>query len=140
MNGNYNNTTATAVSQFKQAAGLKPDGIVDAITWQRLFPSQPIAASTLTAPANSTKPVVVPAQANNTNLKQTTLTGLFPNLSQDLHSQGRLHLQSHKKLPFVLPHLVLHQPVLNQLLRHKYLVLNVPLVFNTPHKDCQFCV
>jgi peptidoglycan hydrolase-like protein with peptidoglycan-binding domain len=70
VDGNYNNTTASAVSQFKQAAGLKPDGIVDAITWQRLFPSQPIAASTLAAPkptANSTKPVVVPAQANNIN-------------------------------------------------------------------------
>lgn len=70
VDGNYNNITASAVSQFKQAAGLKPDGIVDAITWQRLFPSQAITASTLAAPKptpNSTKPVVVPAQANNTN-------------------------------------------------------------------------
>lgn len=71
VDGNYNNATASAVSQFKQAAGLKPDGIVDAITWQRLFPSQPItAASTSTAPKptpNSTKPVIIPSQATNIN-------------------------------------------------------------------------
>ncbi|MDZ8056253.1 MAG: peptidoglycan-binding protein [Aulosira sp. ZfuVER01] len=69
VDGNYNNTTASAVSQFKQAAGLKPDGIVDAATWQRLFPSQPIATSTVPAPkpTPTSKPtVIVPAQANNT--------------------------------------------------------------------------
>ncbi|MBW4669452.1 MAG: peptidoglycan-binding protein [Cyanomargarita calcarea GSE-NOS-MK-12-04C] len=45
VDGNYNENTASAVSQFKQAAGLKPDGIVDASTWQRLFPSDSLVAS-----------------------------------------------------------------------------------------------
>jgi peptidoglycan hydrolase-like protein with peptidoglycan-binding domain len=76
VDGNYNSSTASAVSQFKQAAGLNPDGIVDAITWQRLFPSQPIAASTSTSPPaaavarptlNLNNPVIVPAQSSNIN-------------------------------------------------------------------------
>jgi peptidoglycan hydrolase-like protein with peptidoglycan-binding domain len=45
VDGNYNENTASAVSQFKQAAGLKPDGIVDASTWQRLFPSDSAVVS-----------------------------------------------------------------------------------------------
>lgn len=46
VNGIYNETTASAVSQFKQAAGLSPDGVVDGITWQRLFPSELMVTST----------------------------------------------------------------------------------------------
>ncbi|BAY09818.1 peptidoglycan-binding domain-containing protein [Calothrix sp. NIES-2098] len=69
VDGNYNSTTASAVSQFKQAAGLKPDGIVDAATWQRLFPNQAIATSTVPQPkptsTNSKQTVIVPAQAGN---------------------------------------------------------------------------
>lgn len=53
VNGIYNETTASAVSQFKQAAGLIPDGVVDGITWQRLFPSEPIVTST-TKPNSAT--------------------------------------------------------------------------------------
>ena len=45
VDGNYNENTASAVSQFKQAAGLKADGIVDASTWQRLFPSDSAVTS-----------------------------------------------------------------------------------------------
>ncbi|MBC1237395.1 peptidoglycan-binding protein [Nostoc sp. 2RC] len=47
IDGVYSENTASAVSRFKQAAGLNPDGIVDATTWQRLFPREPIAASTV---------------------------------------------------------------------------------------------
>lgn len=47
VDGTYGQTTATAVSQFKQSAGLAPDGVVDAATWQQLFPGgQTVAADT----------------------------------------------------------------------------------------------
>ncbi|OUL21929.1 peptidoglycan-binding domain-containing protein [Nostoc sp. 106C] len=75
VDGIYNTTTASAVSRFKQAAGLNPDGIVDPITWQRLFPSQPIAVSTVPSPkpTSSSKPtVIVPSQSNN--IRRTTTT------------------------------------------------------------------
>uniref|UniRef100_UPI0030D8843D peptidoglycan-binding protein n=1 Tax=Calothrix sp. NIES-2100 TaxID=1954172 RepID=UPI0030D8843D len=68
VDGNYNNITASAVSRFKQAAGLNSDGVVDAATWQKLFPSQTTASSTVPAPKptpKSTQPVIVPAQAGN---------------------------------------------------------------------------
>ncbi|WP_448265242.1 peptidoglycan-binding domain-containing protein [Nostoc sp. DSM 114159] len=68
VDGIYSENTATAVSRFKQAAGLNPDGVVDASTWQRLFPNQPVAAST--APSsqprfNSATNFPVPTQASN---------------------------------------------------------------------------
>ncbi|MBW4560813.1 MAG: peptidoglycan-binding protein [Mojavia pulchra JT2-VF2] len=67
VDGIYNDTTASAVFRFKQAAGLNPDGIVDNLTWQRLFPSQPIVASTVPAPNPAPNPaaVIVPSQATN---------------------------------------------------------------------------
>ncbi|MDJ0677068.1 MAG: peptidoglycan-binding domain-containing protein [Calothrix sp. MO_167.B42] len=46
VDGKYGNSTASAVSKFKQAAGLKPDGIVDTNTWQKLFPGQQVQVST----------------------------------------------------------------------------------------------
>ncbi|MGV0104246.1 peptidoglycan-binding domain-containing protein [Nostoc sp. DSM 114167] len=73
VDGIYSENTATAVSRFKQAAGLNPDGVVDASTWQRLFPNQPVAAST--APSsqpifNSATNFPVPTQASNlTNVR-----------------------------------------------------------------------
>nr|WP_322733111.1 peptidoglycan-binding protein [Nostoc sp. ChiQUE01b] len=68
VDGIYSENTANAVSRFKQAAGLNPDGVVDASTWQRLFPNQPVAAST--APSsqprfNSATNFPVPTQASN---------------------------------------------------------------------------
>ena len=50
VDGNFNQMTANAVSQFKQAAGLPPDGIVDANTWQRLFPGERTVASSPASP------------------------------------------------------------------------------------------
>ncbi len=46
VDGKYGNSTASAVSKFKQAAGLKADGIVDNNTWQKLFPGQQVQVST----------------------------------------------------------------------------------------------
>lgn len=50
VDGIYTEETAAAVSQFKLAVELIPDGIVDAITWQRLFPLEQVIIPTI--PAN----------------------------------------------------------------------------------------
>ncbi|MEH1840368.1 MAG: peptidoglycan-binding protein [Nostoc sp.] len=68
VDGTYSQNTANAVTRFKQAAGLNPDGIVDASTWQRLFPNQPVAASTVPSSQprfNSATNFPVPTQASN---------------------------------------------------------------------------
>ncbi len=66
VDGVYNQTTANAVSQFKQAAGLKPDGIVDANTWQRLFPNEEATVASNVSSPNSAKNFPVPTQTANT--------------------------------------------------------------------------
>ncbi|MBD2728512.1 peptidoglycan-binding protein [Nostoc sp. FACHB-892] len=68
VDGTYTENTASAVSRFKQAAGLNPDGVVDASTWQRLFPNQPEVASTVPSSQsrfNSATNFPVPTQASN---------------------------------------------------------------------------
>ncbi|MBF1989211.1 peptidoglycan-binding domain-containing protein [Fischerella thermalis] len=76
VDGNYNQATATAVSRFQQAAGLNPNGIVDAITWQRLFPGEAIASSTAstTSIANSASNFPVPTHILNNSTTTTTQT------------------------------------------------------------------
>ncbi|XQQ05772.1 MAG: peptidoglycan-binding domain-containing protein [Leptolyngbya sp. IPPAS B-1204] len=52
LDGRYQESTATAVSAFQQAAGLQPDGIVGTETWSRLLPAAPaITPTTAAAPA-----------------------------------------------------------------------------------------
>jgi peptidoglycan hydrolase-like protein with peptidoglycan-binding domain len=68
VDGTYTENTASAVSRFKQAAGLNPDGVVDASTWQRLFPNQPEVTSTVPSSQprfNSATNFPVPTQASN---------------------------------------------------------------------------
>ena len=43
VDGIFSQSTATAVSQFQEAAGLAADGIVGQDTWNRLFPQTPSA-------------------------------------------------------------------------------------------------
>lgn len=58
VDGTYQESTATAVSAFQQAAGLQPDGIAGAETWNRLLPAAPtITPSTATAPTTPTAPI-----------------------------------------------------------------------------------
>ncbi|MBE9005808.1 peptidoglycan-binding protein [Fortiea sp. LEGE XX443] len=63
VDGVYNENTANAVSRFKQAVGLNPDGVVDAATWQKLFPkesaSTPNTAASLAPTALNTASTVV---------------------------------------------------------------------------------
>jgi len=76
VDGTYSENTASAVSRFKQAAGLNPDGVVDASTWQRLFPKEAIVASTVPSSQprfNSATNFPVPTQASNlTNVVNPT--------------------------------------------------------------------
>jgi peptidoglycan hydrolase-like protein with peptidoglycan-binding domain len=84
VDGNYNEATANAVSQFKQTVGLTPDGIVDAPTWQRLFPNQPFVSST----PNSTNAFPVPTQAaNTTTTPQPRPTPPRPTTSQVVNTK-----------------------------------------------------
>jgi len=84
VDGVYNENTANAVSRFKQAVGLKPDGVVDAATWQRLFPKEPATTSNTTAALQAptqqntstavvTKPEPRPAQPRTTATQVPTL-------------------------------------------------------------------
>ena len=95
VNGNYNQPTASAVSNFQRAAGLNPDGIVGNTTWQKLFPNQPVRVSTTPStsrnirvntikpeprPANppvntaSTPKKLVQKQTSSTQIQQTSVT------------------------------------------------------------------
>jgi peptidoglycan hydrolase-like protein with peptidoglycan-binding domain len=67
VNGIYNENTASAVSVFKRAVNLTPDGVVDAETWQRLFPQEPIVTpnvSSTNPPASNLANFPVPTQVN----------------------------------------------------------------------------
>jgi len=83
VDGVYSESTVIAVSQFQQAAGLKPDGIVNSATWERLFPLVPTTASSAAAfpvPAvTKTTPAVpnssVPNNTRVTNPKPTPASG-----------------------------------------------------------------
>lgn len=71
VTGIYSQSTSIAVTNFQKAAGLTQNGIVDAQTWEHLFPQTPPTAtaqtttptttttkppSTTTPPATTTKP------------------------------------------------------------------------------------
>lgn len=82
VDGNFNQTTANAVSQFKQAAGLAPDGIVDGNTWQRLFPGEGTVASSPASPnpaSNFPTPEPKPSSPRaTTSTSQTTVRQSSP--------------------------------------------------------------
>ncbi|WP_016950420.1 peptidoglycan-binding protein [Anabaena sp. PCC 7108] len=82
VDGIYQEGTARAVSQFKQAAGLNADGITDAMTWQKLFPNvSPVAATISSSPPQPTavNSLTVPTQTtgspriNNTSPPRPTV-------------------------------------------------------------------
>jgi peptidoglycan hydrolase-like protein with peptidoglycan-binding domain len=54
VDGFYQQSTAIAVSQFQQAAGLNPDGIAGPATWAYLFPTPPSARTS--SPTSSDSP------------------------------------------------------------------------------------
>ncbi|MDJ0736204.1 MAG: peptidoglycan-binding domain-containing protein [Nostocaceae cyanobacterium] len=84
INGIYNDTTARAVSEFKKAAGLIPDGVADRVTWQKLFPNTPQVASGGSSSGNI-RPFPVPSQTlkpvtvGNFRTVEPTLKPVIPN-------------------------------------------------------------
>nr|WP_063842332.1 peptidoglycan-binding protein [Hassalia byssoidea] len=81
VDGNFNQTTANAVSQFKSAAGLAPDGIVDGNTWARLFPGEGTVASSPASPNPAAKfptPEPKPSSPTTTSTSQTTVRQSSP--------------------------------------------------------------
>jgi peptidoglycan hydrolase-like protein with peptidoglycan-binding domain len=73
VDGNYNEQTIAAVSQFQKSAGLPADGIVAASTWQKLFPGGTTASASLENTSNSaitrneTEAFPVPTERANSN-------------------------------------------------------------------------
>lgn len=68
VDGIYQENTVSAVSRFKQAAGLTADGVVDNITWQRLFPNTPIVSLETSTPKSTpatAASLTVPSQSRN---------------------------------------------------------------------------
>jgi N-acetylmuramoyl-L-alanine amidase len=53
VDGEYQDSTATAVSAFQRAAGLTADGVMGTATWNRLLPA---GSTTPTTPTTSTPP------------------------------------------------------------------------------------
>ncbi|MFM7408794.1 MAG: peptidoglycan-binding domain-containing protein [Cuspidothrix sp.] len=90
VDGKYQENTAVAVSQFQQAAGLNPNGTVDNITWQKLFPTPLTINSSNSSPSNTVSnfntvptPVKKNPKVNNSAPKPTSPkpqpnTGLQP--------------------------------------------------------------
>jgi peptidoglycan hydrolase-like protein with peptidoglycan-binding domain len=77
VDGVYQESTAIAVSQFQQAAGLNPDGIAGPATWNRLFPSMPSARTPSPTSSNnpaSSFPVPSAIQTVNSPLNRPTTT------------------------------------------------------------------
>ncbi len=88
VDGKYGDTTVAAVSSFKEAAGLAANGVVDTVTWQKLFPGQAnistTTASSLPAPTTNT--------TNTTTTTSTTsiTSNRFPVPSQNTQNSANL--------------------------------------------------
>jgi peptidoglycan hydrolase-like protein with peptidoglycan-binding domain len=62
VDGKFNDATAAAVTQFKQAAGLTANSVVDTATWQRLFPGEANVSSNTPLPSPTNNGFPVPAE------------------------------------------------------------------------------
>lgn len=68
VDGVYSESTAIAVSQFQQSAGLTPDGIAGPATWNRLFPDISSSASrSVTVPSVTKPPARTPSSTSSRN-------------------------------------------------------------------------
>lgn len=76
VDGVYGESTVVSVSQFQQAAGLNPDGIVSPRTWERLFPLVPTTASSAAFPVPTV--TKTPAAANSSAPNDTRVTNSKP--------------------------------------------------------------
>lgn len=107
VDGIYQENTVSAVSRFKQAAGLTPDGVVDNITWQRLFPSGLIVFAGV-SPANSTPmtaaPLTVPTQSpNNSSRNISRILRPIPEPKPAQPRQANIPRQTRTTSPLTTP-------------------------------------
>jgi peptidoglycan hydrolase-like protein with peptidoglycan-binding domain len=74
VNGKFNDATAAAVTQFKQAAGLTANSVVDAATWQRLFPGETnVVSSNTPLPRQTSSGFPQPTQTTVAELPRTVV-------------------------------------------------------------------
>ncbi|MBE9209311.1 peptidoglycan-binding protein [Nostoc sp. LEGE 06077] len=78
VDGVYNENTANAVSRFKQAVGLNPDGVADAATWQKLFPQEPASTSNTAASLSSNSVAKPEPRPANPKTRATQVPTLAP--------------------------------------------------------------
>ena len=66
IDGQFQESTATAVAAFQQAAGLEPDGVVGLNTWNRLLPAPAATAASPAASPSATPaaPIASPAESS----------------------------------------------------------------------------
>ena len=99
VDGIFSQSTARAVSQFQEAAGLPPDAIVGQDTWNRLFPAapsalieNPIANAPVTADNSEINP-----QAQSTNfpvLRRRMRGAAVRDLQERLRAKGFLRVSA----------------------------------------------
>jgi len=86
VDGIFSQSTARAVSQFQEAAGIAPDGIVGQDTWNRLFPVAP-SASVENPIANT------PATSENSEISPQPQPTNFPVLRRRMRGPAVRDLQ-----------------------------------------------
>ena len=80
VDGNYQQSTADAVSAFQRSAGLNPDGVVGGETWNRLLPPSPPVntASTTATPVSTTVSAAPPSAPSTPTAPAPTASTPFP--------------------------------------------------------------
>lgn len=98
VDGIFSQSTARAVSQFQEAAGLAPDAIVGQDTWNRLFPAtpsaieNPIANDPVTADNSEINPQV---QSTNFPVLRRRMRGAaVRDLQERLRAKGFLRVSA----------------------------------------------
>ncbi|MEG4169361.1 MULTISPECIES: peptidoglycan-binding protein [unclassified Microcoleus] len=86
VDGIFSQSTAIAVSQFQEAAGLPPDAIVGQDTWNRLFPATP-SAMVENPTAN------IPPTADNSEINPEAQPTNFPVLRRRMRGAAVRDLQ-----------------------------------------------
>jgi peptidoglycan hydrolase-like protein with peptidoglycan-binding domain len=85
VDGIFSQSTARAVSQFQEAAGLATDGIVGQDTWNRLFP---VAPSAIENPSDN-----APVTADNSEINPQAQPTNFPVLRRRMRGPAVRDLQ-----------------------------------------------
>lgn len=94
INGVYDRSTANAVTQFQQAAGLSADGVVGIDTWNRLFPPMQLgglatplyndAPTNCNCPPTTATTAALPASQAYANPTALPTSASVPTSTQDL--------------------------------------------------------